>query len=272
MKQTTVWVLIILVLAAAAAWFLNARQPVTGHPSTLETPPAMAVEQPEPVVEYPVEDILPEAVEEPVEIEPEPPEPLPELSASDRVISEVAAGLLGADVVAGWFMTEQLIQKIVATVDSLDAKQIAPLVLPVRPPAGKFLVQGGDEIFSISPFNADRYEPYAAMAATVDVNAAVAAYARYYPLFQQAYEELGYPDAYFNDRLVEVIDHLLATPRPAVAPDLVRSEAVFVYADVDLEALSGGQKILLRMGEEYRAIIDAKLVQARAALASTGSE
>ena len=104
MKQTTVGVLIILVLAAAAAWFLNARQPVTGHPSTLETPPAMAVEQPEPVVEYPVEDILPEAVEEPVEIEPEPPEPLPELSASDRVISEVAAGLLGADVVAGWML------------------------------------------------------------------------------------------------------------------------------------------------------------------------
>ena len=269
MKQTTVWVLIILVLAAAVAWFLNARQPVTGHPSTLETPPAIVVEPLEPVVEYPVEDILPEALEEPAEIEPEP---LPELSASDRVISEVASGLLGADVVAGWFMTEQLIQKIVATVDSLDAKQIAPLVLPVRPPAGKFLVQGGDEIFSISPFNADRYEPYAAMAATVDVNAAVAAYARYYPLFQQAYEALGYPDAYFNDRLVEVIDHLLATPKPEVAPDLVRSEAVFVYADEDLEALSGGQKILLRMGEEYRAIIDAKLVQARAALASTGSE
>ena len=43
---------------------------------------------------------------------------------------------------------------------------------------------------------------------------AVALYARLYPLFQQAYEELGYPGRYFNDRLVEVIDDLLATPEP----------------------------------------------------------
>ena len=45
-------------------------------------------------------------------------------------------------------------------------------------------------------------------------------YKQYYPLFQQAYVDLGYPEGYFNDRLVEVIDHLLATPgrdRPGAA-------------------------------------------------------
>jgi len=31
-------------------------------------------------------------------------------------------------------------------------------------------------------------------------------------LFQQSYEDLGYPGQYFNDRLVEVIDDMLKTP------------------------------------------------------------
>jgi len=47
---------------------------------------------------------------------------------------------------------------------------------------------------------------------TLDNHKLIAVYVEYYPLFQQAYDDLGYPSAYFNDRLVEVIDHLLETP------------------------------------------------------------
>ena len=48
MKQTTVWVLIILVLAAAAAWFLNARQPVTGDLLIEPKPPIKMERRPRP--------------------------------------------------------------------------------------------------------------------------------------------------------------------------------------------------------------------------------
>ncbi|NIL96265.1 MAG: DUF3014 domain-containing protein, partial [Planctomycetales bacterium] len=51
------------------------------------------------------------------------------------------------------------------------------------------------------------------MLAALDTKQVVAVYRRLYPLFQEAYESLGYPNAYFNDRLIEVIDHLLATPQ-----------------------------------------------------------
>jgi len=37
-------------------------------------------------------------------------------------------------------------------------------------------------------------------------------YFHFYPLFQQAYENLGYPSQYFNDRLIEVIDDMLKAP------------------------------------------------------------
>ena len=50
---------------------------------------------------------------------------------------------------------------------------------------------------------------------SVDTGRLAALYVRFYPLFQQAYRDLGYPNGYFNDRLVEVIDHLLVTPEIA---------------------------------------------------------
>jgi len=37
----------------------------------------------------------------------------------------------------------------------------------------------------------------------VDAKKLVSVYVHLYPLFQQAYVGLGYPDGYFNDRLVQ---------------------------------------------------------------------
>ena len=78
----------------------------------------------------------------------------------------------------------------------------------------------------------------------------VAAYRGLYPLFQRAYAELGYPDAYFNDRLVEVIDHLLGAA-PATEPlRLVRPKIFYQFADPELESLSAGRRLLLRIGND----------------------
>jgi hypothetical protein len=82
-------------------------------------------------------------------------------------------------------------------------------------------------------------------------------------LFQSAYTELGYPDAYFNDRLVEVIDHLLETPEPAGPVALVRPHVLYEYANPDLESLSSGQKLMLRMGNEHMVRIKKMLGELR---------
>jgi hypothetical protein len=117
---------------------------------------------------------------------------------------------------------------------------------------------------------------------TVDSPRAVALYRRHYALFQQAYGDLGYPRAYFNDRLVEVIDHLLATPEPA-GPVKVRLTEVkgpvapaqpwvrYEFADPGLEALSSGQKMLVRMGPENARRLKAKLAELRRLVASGGA-
>ena len=68
---------------------------------------------------------------------------------------------------------------------------------------------------AIGARNGERYAPFVRFVDGIDARRAVALYLRVYPLLQQAYEDLGYPGKYFNDRVVEVIDNLLATPTPA---------------------------------------------------------
>jgi flagellar biosynthesis/type III secretory pathway protein FliH len=93
-------------------------------------------------------------------------------------------------------------------------------------------------------------------------------YVRLYPLFQQAYEELGNLDGYFNDRVIEVIDDLLATPEIIGPIALTQPHVMFEFADAELESRSTGQKLLLRMGPENAARVKAKLREFRERIAT----
>ena len=64
------------------------------------------------------------------------------------------------------------------------------------------------------------------------------------------------------------IDHLLATPDLAGPIQLARPSVMYVYADPALEALSSGQKTLLRMGPQNAAVIKAKLIELKTAVAA----
>src|SRR6185369_8627545 len=68
---------------------------------------------------------------------------------------------------------------------------------------------------------------------------------------------------YFNDRLVEVIDHLLQTPDVRGPIPLKQGKVFYEYADPALEARSAGQKLLLRMGPQNEAVIKGKLKELR---------
>ena len=73
----------------------------------------------------------------------------------------------------------------------------------------------------------------------------------------------GFPGKYFNDRLMEAIDDLLATPELDAPAKLLRPRVLYEFADPDLETRSAGQKILLRMGPENAARLKAKLWEIR---------
>ena len=63
-----------------------------------------------------------------------------------------------------------------------------------------------------------------------------------------------------------LFDELLATPDVAEPYRLIKPEAVYLFADEELEELSAGQKILLRMGSANAARVKARLSEFRQAL------
>ena len=112
--------------------------------------------------------------------------------------------------------------------------------------------------------NFDRYRVLVDMLVLADPDRVTDLYRRYYPLFQEAYVALGYPDAYFNDRVIEVIEHLLETPVPPDSLRLVRPHVLYEFENPDYEALSSGQKLLLRIGTDHAAQTKRALEEFRA--------
>lgn len=275
MKRILVLLLSVLVLAALGVAYYQRLE--RQHDTTIalppEEPPAPAVPAPP---RYPVpapsapppDDGASADAPEPGDAAPpaEPEEPLPELNASTPVLSEALAELFGADTLNALFNLDEIARRFVVTVDTLPNRKLPRRNLLPRRVAGAFQVAGEGEALTIGPDNAARYAPYVQLATRVDTQRLVDVYVRFYPLFQAAYAELGIPDAYFNDRLVEVIDHLLATPELDGPLRLVRPHVFYQYADPELEALSAGQKTLLRMGGANAGQLKAKLRELRQAL------
>ena len=191
---------------------------------------------------------------------------LPALDDSDAYFLLEIAGTFGP-ALESLLVREAVIDRLVATIDNLPRGQISEKIRPVgqlQEPFGTDTNRDGAMVLGISSFA--RYDAWVAQLYYADLDAVYGTYRRFYPLFQAAYERLGYPDAYFNDRLVEVIDHLLATPAPAESVVLVRPNVLYEFADPALESLSSGQKLMLRMGPDNSATLKRLLERFRAKL------
>ena len=185
--------------------------------------------------------------------------------------SELIAALIGAPRYEAMFVPDDLVRRLVATVDNLPRQKVAAVLNPAKPPAGAFLVAGDDEQPVLAASNFARYAPWVELVDSLDPDATVVLYRRLYPQFQAAYESLGNPDGYFNDRVIEVIDHLLATPEPPETIALARPNVLYEFADPALEAESAGRKLLLRMGPGNAARVRMKLRDIRDRIAKRGA-
>lgn len=189
---------------------------------------------------------------------------LPALNDSDAVLRDSLVGVLGKAPVEQFLVPQNIVRHIVVTIDNLPRKKVAVDLRPVKPTPGQTVVTTQGDVTTLSDANYARYAPLMHVLQSADVNTLTVVYERLYPLFQQAYEDLGYPGKYFNDRLVEVIDHLLQTPEAQTAAPLVQPKVFYEYADPDLEGRSAGQKLLMRMGPADERIIKDKLRAFRA--------
>ena len=273
-------IVVIFLLLGVAAWFyFGGEEPAPEEP-TLPEVVEQAVPEPPPPPPTPAREpvVVPEKVPAP---EPELEEiPLPELSESDPVAAEVLGSLLGDSVVERYVAADDTIPRAVATIDALDSSQVPGAMQAMKGPQSEFLATSNDQPatpilneqgdpvpqFLSDPANSRRYLVYVEMLEALDAEQAVAMYRQYYPLFQEAFQQLGYPEGDFNQRLLDVIDELLATPEVEEPLSLMKPEAYYLFTDEELEALPAGQKILIRMGSENAARVKSQLAEIRRVL------
>ena len=192
--------------------------------------------------------------------------PYPPLDASDAVAVKTVESILGDKSALALLAPTAIVRHIVVTIDNLPRRTVATGLLPIAPVGGTFAVTVGAHGMLPTEGNTNRYLPYVRAAESIDSRRMAELYFQLYPLFQQAYVELGYPDGYFNDRLIAVIDHLLAAPEPGQPAQLIQPKVMFEFADPDLEHLSAGHKILVRIGADNELRLKAKLREIRFAL------
>jgi hypothetical protein len=256
-----------------AGWYWLVRAPAPGPAM-----PGLPATEPVPASSSAVPHAASKAgVRHPLEL------PAPAASAAQAAASvdveSVLTHLFGQKSVLGLFQLDDFARRVVATVDNLGRSHAPTRLWPMKPADGRFLTEKQGETEVIGADNGLRYTPYVLLIETVDLRQVVAAYLLLYPQLQKAYEDLGYPRGYFNDRVVEVLDLLIATPdiNPAARVHLPaikgpvqpqRPWVLYEFEDPTLQSLSAGQRILLRTGPINERRLKAKLAELRRMLAT----
>lgn len=252
------WIITILLIGSAGlyGWVQFYGLPFSDKP---EQAPLPRVEPrppaPAPAVRHPIAGPSPEAAAS-----------LPSLDQSDSMLRRGLSELLGRESFERFVTPDRLVRRIVATIDNLPRRAAPRRLMPVTAVPGSFAVEQSRGELAIAQGNYGRYDAFVSVAEAIDAGALARFYAQSYPLFQRAYEELGFGGRHFNDRVVEALDDLLAAPEPESPIRLERRRVLYEFADPELEALSAGRKMMLRMGPANAARLKKKLREIRQAL------
>lgn len=241
-----------------------------------EPPPAETAQAPPPEMPMdaaPPADAMPSGPRYPIEAADDVPKRRSPSADPDERVRQALIATIGRTALRNYFKVENFAHNVVATVDNLGRETASPSMWPVNRTGGPFMTES-NHATTIAAKNAQRYAPFIHQMSNVNTSKVVALYVDLYPQLQKAFEEMGYPGVYFNDRVVEVIDLMLETPRvdgpiavkrPGDGAEGGATAASNLYqlADPQLESLAAGQKILLRIGTENANAVRAKLTDLR---------
>jgi hypothetical protein len=273
-RRSLAWpiVAIIVIVAVIAAIVLLWR--TTHAPEQVAAPPASPPQAAAPAAPAPATSAPQHPIEAAEATQPPASEALPAVADSDSAMQDALASLFTGIPLDRVFHLQEVVPRFVATIDNLPRQTVAQSKMSVLPVEGSLQTTQADGRILLRADNEQRYATYMRLMEQVDTKKLVQTYVHYYPLFQKAYQDLGYPNGYylgypngyFNDRLVAVIDHLLAAPDVPAPIALTQPNVLYEFADPSLEQLSAGQKMMIRMGPVDESHAKAKLREIRRAL------
>ncbi|WNO61989.1 DUF3014 domain-containing protein [Rheinheimera sp. MMS21-TC3] len=258
----------VVVVLLLALWFLfkpkpdvvEIKQPIT---TAVESSPSVDLAEPE-IMAEPEPDVesITEVSIEPVEVIAVVEQPLPTLDTSDTEIKQQIFNLDWQPGLASLIVTEQMVRNFVVQVDNIALGQLVK-GHPILQPLDQRFIGAKKPPYQLDSANFARYKPYLDLLESVSAAEVLASLQRFEPLAEEAFAELGYPDASFKQRVISAIDVLLQTPEVDYPIALERPSVMYTFADPRLEALPAPQKMLLRMGPENQKRLKAILRQYR---------
>jgi hypothetical protein len=250
-----------VIILAAGGWYLL--KPTPAPVLVAETPvttPAAVTPIAEPVdvlsaAQEPADDISAQAADAgvdptlcPAEQEVAAAEPLPTLDESDVVVKQKLLALPWKAGLASLFVSEELIRRFVVQIDNIAQGRLVPEQAVFKGLTVDFKAKQNGQQYQLDIANYQRYQRYLDLLESAPKAEVVALFNQLYPLMQQAYLELGYPEAQFRDRVQQAITLLLAAPEIADGPMLVLDSVQYTFADGEIEQLSMAHKQMVRLG------------------------
>lgn len=191
---------------------------------------------------------------------------LPGLNQSDAPFRAALVLLATDSPLVDWLISEELVRKLVVTIDNMADGKIPRKHALLQPMADKFKVSRKGQQLWLDGYNHSRYNPYVEVLTGIDSSQWLVLYQRYYPLMQKAYAELGYPRKAFHDRVLLATERLLNSPVMARPMALEQPSVMYTYADPQLQKLSAVDKQMLRLGAANARKLKALLTVLRANL------
>lgn len=188
--------------------------------------------------------------------------------ADDKAINQELAKHWSLGQLRKFFNLQEQARRLVITVDNLSGEHVPSQMRVTRGMPGLLQVDPDGENFTLSTRNYKRYDAFISFVESLNAKTVARLYARFYPLLQHTYEETGFPDQQFHARVLAAIDDMLAAPNVKGDVALVQPKVLYRFEDPDLEALSPGKKIMIRVGPENAARLKRVLRRLRTAIAA----
>lgn len=267
-KSINIWVVLVLILIAAAGGFFSARMGVGSVDidslsisffAKRSTPPqsggsdSVALPQPQVSAESaPGADNLQQLQQAEESVI------LPELDSSDEQIREAITAV--TPELAPWLVMDQLIRKYMVIANDFSQGLRVMKHLGFLKLEQSFSVEeNGAEMF-MSTESYQRYNGLAQAINAIDVSAMISVYQKFRPLLLQVFAEFSYPDGHnLDDVFIKAANEILTAPAIDQPIALVRPSLYYQFADPELEALNPVHKQMLRMGPANTRLIQDKV-------------
>lgn len=252
---------IAVVILAAGGWYLLKPEPApVVAPEPAATLPAVttpvtepadvlsAAQEPEDHISAQAADAGIDSTALPAEQEVAATEPLPALDDSDSLVKQKLLALPWKAGLSSLFVSEEMIRRFVVQIDNIAQGRLVPEQALFQGLTQDFKAKKNGQQYQLDIANYQRYQRYLDLLESAPQAEVVALFNQLYPLMQQAYLELGYPEAQFRDRVQQALKLLLAAPEIADGPMLTLDSVQYTFADGEIEQLSMAHKQMVRLG------------------------